>query len=274
MSSANPRPARIAPCVAGRAQRVRSSPRAVGEATRRAATWLVLTAARCCRHRSEGPIRTVITLRGRSFRYHLIGDDAASRTGARASIPRPPAGAPADRHVRGGVGDVSSGRTAWGPSRSTSGSIAPQSWRSWTVTAHGRRRLRGSRSPGRLRRCLLDAPAAFSPEPVAIAVYWVLFGAAAVAAIRLLKLPLWWILFPPLSEAVIVINADALVLLALVVGGAVAGTSVALKSYAAVPLLLQRNWRGLAGGSGPVGTCAAAVDRLHPAAQRDHRRTR
>jgi hypothetical protein len=96
---------------------------------------------------------------------------------------------------------------------------------------------------------LAFAPAALLPEPVAIVLYWGLFAAAAVLAIRLLGLPIWWVLFPPLAEAVVLINTDALVLLLLLATGPVAGAAVALKSYAAVPLLLQRRWRALVVGA-------------------------
>ena len=96
---------------------------------------------------------------------------------------------------------------------------------------------------------LAYVPAALLPEPLAIALYWVVFAAAAVWAIRLLHLPLWWVLFPPLAEAVMVINADALVLLLLVVGGPIAGAAIALKSYAAVTLLFQGNWKALVVGA-------------------------
>src|SRR5262245_43651077 len=61
-------------------------------------------------------------------------------------------------------------------------------------------------------------PATFMPVDVATAVYAVVFAAAAVAAVRALRLPLWWVLFPPLFEAVLDLNSDVLVL-ALLLGG-------------------------------------------------------
>jgi hypothetical protein len=71
-------------------------------------------------------------------------------------------------------------------------------------------------------------------------------AAAAVWAIRHLGLPLWWLLFPPLFDALIGGNPDALVLPLLLVGGPLAGLAAVLKVYALVPLILQRRWGAIA----------------------------
>ncbi len=73
---------------------------------------------------------------------------------------------------------------------------------------------------------------------------------AAVWAIRRLGLPLWWILFPPLFDALIVGNPDALVLPLLVARGPVSGLAIVFKVYAAVPLIIQRRWVPLIVGAG------------------------
>ena len=89
-------------------------------------------------------------------------------------------------------------------------------------------------------------PAAFLPVDVATALYALVFGAAAVAAVRALGLPLWWVLFPPLFEAFIDLNSDVLVLALLLGGPALGGAAVICKVYGAVPLVLQRRWSALA----------------------------
>jgi hypothetical protein len=93
-------------------------------------------------------------------------------------------------------------------------------------------------------------PATFMPVDVATAVYAVVFVVAALAAVRALRLPLWWVLFPPLFEAVIDLNSDVLVLALLLGGPALGGAAVICKVYAAVPLLLQRRWTALAWAAG------------------------
>jgi hypothetical protein len=89
-------------------------------------------------------------------------------------------------------------------------------------------------------------PATFMPVDVATAVYAVVFAGAAVAAVRALRLPIWWVLFPPLFEAVIDLNSDVLVLALLLGGPVLGGAAVICKIYGAVPLLLQRRWTALA----------------------------
>jgi hypothetical protein len=91
-------------------------------------------------------------------------------------------------------------------------------------------------------------PTALLPLPVAVVVVTgVLLGAAAWT-VRRLELPLWWILFPPVFESVVVGNPDVLVLALLLVRGPGAGLAAVVKIYALVPLVLQRRWRAIAVG--------------------------
>jgi hypothetical protein len=92
-------------------------------------------------------------------------------------------------------------------------------------------------------------PAAMLPEAVAVVLYAALSIAAAVLVLRALALPLWWLLFPPLAETIVVLNSDAFVIVLLVAGGRWAFGSVVVKVYAAVPLLLQRRWTSAALGA-------------------------
>lgn len=92
-------------------------------------------------------------------------------------------------------------------------------------------------------------PAGAIPEILAILVYGALSVAAAILAIRALHLPLWWLMFPPLAESIVVLNADVFVIALLLCGQRWAAASILFKVYAAVPLLLQRRWTAvLVGG--------------------------
>ena len=91
-------------------------------------------------------------------------------------------------------------------------------------------------------------PAAILPEAAAIVVYGLLSVLAAVIALRAVGLPLWWLLFPPLAECIIVLNSDVFVIALLLAGRRWAFASVLFKIYALVPLVLQRRWLAAALG--------------------------
>jgi hypothetical protein len=93
---------------------------------------------------------------------------------------------------------------------------------------------------------LLYVPVTLLPLPLATVVMMSSGVLGAAWAIRRLHLPLWWLLFPPLFDALIVGNPDALVLPLLLVRGPLAGLAAVLKIYALVPLLLQRRWTAIA----------------------------
>jgi hypothetical protein len=97
---------------------------------------------------------------------------------------------------------------------------------------------------------LLLVPVAFLPLELAVVVVSIALTAASVWAIRRLALPLWWILFPPLFECLIVGNPDALVLAFLLVRGPVAGLAVVAKVYGIIPLIYQRRWGAVLLGCG------------------------
>ena len=87
------------------------------------------------------------------------------------------------------------------------------------------------------------APIAILPERVGIALLIVLAVAGAVATIRLLRLPWWWILFPPFVDAAWNGNPQNLLVPLILVG---AGPIAAfLKIYALVPIALTLRWRAL-----------------------------
>ena len=101
----------------------------------------------------------------------------------------------------------------------------------WLATTDG---LRFAGPPPTL---LLYIPSALLPETAAIALYTGFGIVAAVAVARALRMPAWWLLFTPLAESVILGNPDVLAIAILVCGGRFSGFAIAVKAYAAVPLL-------------------------------------
>ena len=87
------------------------------------------------------------------------------------------------------------------------------------------------------------APIAILPEQVGIALMIALAVAGAVATVRLLHLPWWWLLFPPFIDAAWNGNPQNLLVPLILVG---AGPLAAfLKIYAIVPIALTLRWRAL-----------------------------
>ena len=88
------------------------------------------------------------------------------------------------------------------------------------------------------------APIAILPEQIGVVLMVVLAAIGAVATIRLLKLPWWWLLFPPFVDGVWNGNPQTLVVPLILVG---AGPIAAfLKIYALVPMVLTLRWRAVA----------------------------
>jgi hypothetical protein len=91
------------------------------------------------------------------------------------------------------------------------------------------------------------APFAWLPPDLFAALMIIASLVAAAVALRTLGLPAWWLLFPPLVQAITVGNPDVIVLALLVSGSRVGGAlAVLFKVYAAVPLLVLGRWRELA----------------------------
>ncbi len=86
-------------------------------------------------------------------------------------------------------------------------------------------------------------PIAMLPPDLGVAIVALGVAGAAVATVRLLGLPWWWLLFPPLVQCVLSANVHALIVpLILARGG---GFAVIAKIYAAVPLAILGRWRSL-----------------------------
>jgi len=91
------------------------------------------------------------------------------------------------------------------------------------------------------------APAALLSENVFTAVWLILTWAAAAWIIRRLNLPIWWLLFPPISEALFSGNPQLIVLALLLADvGWLAAIATGLKVYAFIPLFGEGRWRTIA----------------------------
>lgn len=95
---------------------------------------------------------------------------------------------------------------------------------------------------------VLLAPSALLSEGQFTVLWLALSAVSAVAIVRWLKLPMWWLLFPPTVEAMYSGNPQLVVLMLLLAGAGRAGVvwdsiAVVLKVYAVIPLLGERKLR-------------------------------
>jgi hypothetical protein len=96
---------------------------------------------------------------------------------------------------------------------------------------------------------VLMAPARLLSEDAFTVVWLSLTFVAALWTLRRLGLPLWWILFPPTTEALFSGNPQLVILALLLMRGTLpAAIAVALKVYPIIPLLGLRRWRAAAAG--------------------------
>jgi hypothetical protein len=87
------------------------------------------------------------------------------------------------------------------------------------------------------------APIAVLPEQLGIWLMMALAVVGAIATVRLLRLPWWWLLFPPFIDAAWNGNPQNLLVPLILIG---AGPLAAvLKIYAIVPIALTLRWRAL-----------------------------
>jgi hypothetical protein len=95
---------------------------------------------------------------------------------------------------------------------------------------------------------ILFAPSALFTESQFTVLWLGLTAVSAVAIVRALRLPLWWLLFPPTVDALYSGNPQIVVLMLLLAGAGRAGfladsIAVALKVYAVIPVLGERTPR-------------------------------
>ena len=88
------------------------------------------------------------------------------------------------------------------------------------------------------------APVALLPEDVFTAAWLILTWAAAIWILRRVHLPIWWLLFPPISEGLFSGNPQVIVLALILTDRSwLAAIGTALKVYAFVPLAGEGRWR-------------------------------
>lgn len=93
---------------------------------------------------------------------------------------------------------------------------------------------------------VLLAPAGLLSEDVFTGAWLVLTWVAAAWILRRAHLPIWWLLFPPISEALFSANPQ-LIVLALVLADRswLAAIATGLKVYAFIPLAGEGRWRAI-----------------------------
>jgi hypothetical protein len=86
-------------------------------------------------------------------------------------------------------------------------------------------------------------PFTWLPETVGVATLMALGAVGVIATVRILKLPWWWLLFPPFLDAAFNGNPQAVLVPLILVG---AGPLAAfLKIYSLVPMILGLRWRAV-----------------------------
>jgi hypothetical protein len=90
------------------------------------------------------------------------------------------------------------------------------------------------------------APMTLLPEEAFVWLWLILSIVAAVVVIRVLRLPVVWVVYPPLLYGVIAANPHVVVLMLLVAGGTWGGALASvLKVVSIPPLVGERRWRAL-----------------------------
>lgn len=91
---------------------------------------------------------------------------------------------------------------------------------------------------------VLMAPAGLLSEGAFTVAWLVLTWVATVWTLRRLRFPLWWLLFPPIAEALFSANPQLVVLALLVANRSVtSAVATGLKVYAFIPLVGEGRWR-------------------------------
>ena len=104
---------------------------------------------------------------------------------------------------------------------------------------------------------VLMSPAGLLSEGAFTAAWMALTWVAAVWALRRIGLPLWWLLFPPLAEALYSANPQVVVLALLLANRSLtSAVAIGLKVFAVIPLAAELRWRQIALG---VALCAGTV---------------
>jgi hypothetical protein len=91
------------------------------------------------------------------------------------------------------------------------------------------------------------APFAWIPEGPFVVGWFGVTIAAAFYSLRKLRLPYWWILFPPMMQGILVANPQIVCLaLMLVSSNWLRALAAPMKAYALIPMVALRQWRAMA----------------------------
>jgi hypothetical protein len=94
---------------------------------------------------------------------------------------------------------------------------------------------------------LAFAPFGWIPETPFLVGWMLLTLGAAIYTLRRLKLPIWWLLFPPLVQGILAANPHILCLALLLSGSSwLRALAVPMKAYAVIPMVTERQWRAIA----------------------------
>jgi hypothetical protein len=88
-------------------------------------------------------------------------------------------------------------------------------------------------------------PFALLPGDVGWMALALVVALGAAGTVRLLHLPWWWLLFPPLVQSVISGNVQSLLVPLVLLGTVTGSVAGLLKIYAAVPLVILGRWRSV-----------------------------
>ena len=126
----------------------------------------------------------------------------------------------------------------------------------------------------------LFVPFALIGDSLSLILFLALSVGGAWAALRALRLPAWWLLFPPMTEGILAANPQVLLFGLIVIGLAPAkvptsryglalagwlaarAMAVGLKIYGIVPIVARREWRALAASAALVALSVAIAPDL------------
>ena len=83
------------------------------------------------------------------------------------------------------------------------------------------------------------------PGDVVRLVWFALDLVIAAWVLHRLRMPTYWLAFPPLFSAIILGHVEVLVLAGIVIGGAASGVIAIIKPYAVFPMVAERRWRAI-----------------------------
>lgn len=128
----------------------------------------------------------------------------------------------------------------------------------------------------------LFAPFALIPAPASLVLFSILSLGAAWAGLRALRVPAWWLLFPPMTEGILAANPQILLFGLVLMGwrarrdpaaqeplasgrpgwAAARAVAVGLKIYGIVPILARREWRAVAVSAALIALSAVLAPAL------------